>query len=289
MGKHSKSLKQRVDESVGQENPTKIYSSYDVVGKIAIIKVPDNNHEEAKKAAQAIMNLYSNVKSVFLQTSRINGNFRVRELQCLAGEPDTVTVHREADCFFKVDVERCYFSPRLQFERGRIAGLVGGGEVVVNMFAGVGCFSVEIAKAQPSAKVYSIDINPAAFELMQENVRLNGVSDQVMPLLGDAKEVVRNLEGVADRVLMPLPELALEYLPIAVKTLKLSGGWIHFHNFEHAENRKDAVKITKQKVEGILLGFDYYVEVARIVRSTGPNWYQIVLDICLRGRKASKF
>ncbi|MCW4023883.1 MAG: class I SAM-dependent methyltransferase family protein [Candidatus Bathyarchaeota archaeon] len=279
-------LQERANRTLGQGAPSKIYNSYDVVGNIAIIKVPNNNREAADKAARAIMNLYRNVKSVFLQTSQVGGDFRIRKLECLAGDGCTVTVHREAGCIFKVDVEKCYFSPRLQFERGRIAGLVGNGEVVVNMFAGAGCFSIEIAKVQPSVKVYSIDVNPIAFEFMQENVKLNRVSGRVISLLGDAKEAVIGLQGVADRVLMPLPELALEYLPYAVKTLKPSGGWIHFHDFEHAENRNEAIEKTKQKISDVLEGLDYSVSYARIIRSTGPNWYQTVLDIHLSGRKA---
>jgi tRNA (guanine37-N1)-methyltransferase len=270
-----------------QGAPSKIYNSYDVVGNIAIIKTPDNNREAAQKAAHTIMSLYHRVRSVFLQTSQVGGDFRIRKLECLAGDGDTVTVHREAGCVFKVDVEKCYFSPRLQFERSRIAGLVGDGEVVVNMFAGVGCFSIEIAKAHSCVKVYSIDVNPVAVEFMEENVRLNGVLEQVVWLLGDAKEAVLGLQGVADRVLMPLPELALEYLPYAVATLKPSGGWIHFHDFEHAENRKDAIEKTTQKVATALKGFNFSVDYARIIRSTGPNWYQTVLDIHLKDGKPS--
>ena len=86
------------------------------------------------------------------------------------------------------------------------------------MFAGVGCFSILIAKKAVDAKVYSIDINPVAYECMQENVRINRVFNRVFPLLGDSKEIVLSqLQGVADRVLMPLPELALEYLPYALR------------------------------------------------------------------------
>jgi len=288
LGKRSKRLKEKVTEANSQGTPSRIYSSYDVVGDIAIIKVPDNSVEEAKKAAEAIMSLYHNLKSVFLQTSQISGDFRVRQLKCLVGQASTVTVHREAGCIFKVDVEKCYFSPRLQFERARIAGLVQRGEVVVNMFAGVGCFSVEIAKKASASKVYSIDINPDAFEYMKENIRLNRVFGKVVPLLGDAKEVVGGLQGVADRALMPLPEKALEYLPYAVKTLKPSGGWIHFHAFEHAPQRADAIEKTKLKVQDALAGLNYSFGYSRLLRSTGPNWYQVVLDICLNG-SASKF
>jgi tRNA (guanine37-N1)-methyltransferase len=261
-----------------------IYNSYDIVGDITIIKVPDDDIENAKKVADEIMQLYHRkIKAVFLQISAVQGDFRVRQLKFLAGENRTVTVYKEHGCFFRVDVERCYLSPRLLFEHKRISALVASGEVAVNMFSGVGCFSILIAKTSGS-KVYSIDINPVAYEFMQENVRLNKVSAYVIPLLGDSKEiVVSQLHGVADRVLMPLPELAFEYLPYALLALKSSGGWIHLFDFQHASKGEDPIEKTRQKVVMYLdaLGVHYSFGFSRVIRSVGPHWYQTVLDICV--------
>ena len=117
---------------------------------------------------------------------------------------------------------------------------------------------------------------------MQENVKLNRVYGKVTPLLGDSKEVVAaKLRWKADRVLMPLPEKALEYLPNALSALKKGGGWIHFYDFQHAVGNENPVSKTKQKVAAKLdsLGVRYSFGGSRIVRSTGPNWYQTVLDI----------
>jgi tRNA (guanine37-N1)-methyltransferase len=150
------------------------------------------------------------------------------------------------------------------------------------MFAGVGCFSIIIAKSVPQTKVYSVDINPAAFQCMVENVLYNRVFSSVHPLLGDAKNIVETqLRGVADRVLMPLPELAFQYLTSALLALKSSGGWIHFHDFQHATAEEDPAEKTKQKVIEKLRGLnvDYAIANSRVVRSTGPNWWHIVLDI----------
>ena len=117
----------------------------------------------------------------------------------------------------------------------RIARLVKSGETVVNMFSGVGCFSIIIAKTVTQTKVFSIDVNPIAVQYMEENVRINRVYGKVIPLLGDSKDIINaKLQGKADRVLMPLPEKALEYLPYAVSALKKRGGWIHYYDFQHA-------------------------------------------------------
>jgi tRNA (guanine37-N1)-methyltransferase len=169
--------------------------------------------------------------------------------------------------------------------------MVKSGETVVNMFAGVGCFSIIIAKTVSQTKVFSIDVNPIAVKYMQENVRVNRVYDRVFPLLGDSKDVVNTrLRGTADRVLMPLPEKALEYLPRAVTALKKHGGWIHYYDFQHATRNENPIEKTKIKVAKKLdsIGVSYVFASSRLVRSTGPNWWQTVLDIHV-GSLPSKF
>jgi tRNA (guanine37-N1)-methyltransferase len=275
-------MKKKLQTRLSPTENGQIYNSYDIVGDIAIIKVPNGNLETATKAAQAILALYPRkVKTVFMQTGAVQGDFRVRELKFLAGENRTVTTHKESGCSFKVDVKKCYLSPRLLFEHQRVANLVASGEVVVNMFSGVGCFSVFIAQ-KTGAKVYSIDINPTAIECMLENVKLNRVYNKVVPLLGDSKEIIdAQLHGVADRVLMPLPELALQYLPYALKALKPSGGWLHYYDFEHATKKEEPLEKTISKLRKRLdgLGVKYDIAFSRIVRSTGPNWHQTVVDV----------
>jgi tRNA (guanine37-N1)-methyltransferase len=277
-----KQLRKNLSRILSSGNSGKAYISYDIVGNIAIIRLSHASPENAQNAAKAIMNIHKNVKTVLVQASPVAGDFRLRRLTHVAGENKTSTVHKEYGCLFSVDVEKCYFSPRLSHERMRIAGIVKPNETVVNMFAGVGCFSIIIAKHANAAKVFSIDANPAAIQFMQQNIRLNRVYDKVMPLLGDSKVIINSrLQQVADRVLMLLPEKALEYLPCAVSALKASGGWIHYYDFEHAAKTESPAEKVKLKVAETLdaLDVDFEVPFVRVVRSTGPNWYQLVADV----------
>jgi tRNA (guanine37-N1)-methyltransferase len=277
-----KRLREKLSSALLPEELNRVYSSFDIVGDIAIIKTPSDSDANAEAVAKQLMAVHKNVKTVLCQTSPIAGDFRVRKLRLLAGENKTTTKHKEAGCTFTVDVEKCYFSPRLSHERSRIAKLVHSGETVVNMFSGVGCFSIVIAKTVPQTTVYSIDVNPTAIQYMQENIRLNRVYGKVHPLQGDAKEIIQaQLHGVADRVLMPLPEKALEYLPVAVSALKQRGGWVHYYDFQHAAGNEDPKEKTRLKVAQRLdsLGVNYEFAYSRVVRSTGPNWYQTVVDI----------
>jgi len=174
----------------------------------------------------------------------------------------------------------------------RIARQVESGEVLVNMFAGVGCFSIIVAKHSDVLKAHSIGVNPVAFQFMRENIRRNGVYGKVIPLLGDVKQAVeKRLAHVADRVLMPLPEKACKYLPYALLALKKSGGWIHYYDFEYANKNESPVERVKSKVVERLyhMDVDSVIQLGQIVRTTGPNRHQVVLDIRVNSYGQKRF
>lgn len=174
-----KRLRKLLSDILPPEDLANVYNSYDIVGNVAIMRLTEASQRYGQAIAEAIMAGHRNVRTVLAQTSPVYGDFRLRKLVYVAGENKTTTVHKESGCLFAVDVEKCYFSPRLFYERMRIAKLIKNGEVVVNMFAGVGCFSIIIAKHSNPEKVYSIDVNPAAILCLQENIRLNRVYGKV--------------------------------------------------------------------------------------------------------------
>jgi tRNA (guanine37-N1)-methyltransferase len=285
-----KNLKSILDEKLQPHEPDSLVKSFDIIGDIAVIRVPEILKARSQIIAEAIMETHMNVKTVLQQASPVSGEFRVRRFEWLMGEKRTQTIHKEFGCMFKVDLERCYFSPRLSFERMRIARLVKPNEIVVNMFAGVGCFSVLMAKYGGAHTVYSIDLNPSAVKFMRENVRLNRVEGKVVSILGDAKDVItKHLLNVADRAVIPLPEKAYEHLDYAVVALKSSGGWIHYYDFEHATKTENPIEKVKEKISKKLqnLGAEFTLSYGRVVRPTGPNWYQVVLDIQIHKKRRS--
>ena len=261
-----------------------LYRSYDIIGDIAIIRIPEALKHRSKAIAEAIIQTQRRVRTVLHQASPVSGDLRLRKLKWVAGEKKTETVHKEHGCLFKVDLETCYFSPRLSHERMRISQQVQTGEVIVNMFSGVGCYSIIIAKHSAAQKIYSVDINPTAVQYMQENVKLNKVRERVVPIEGDAKNVIEeSFKNIADRVLMPLPKKTCEYLGYAVRTLKPAGGWIHYYDFEHADKGESPDEKAKARVVERLrdFGVDFDLSFGRIVRTTGPHWYQVALDFHL--------
>jgi tRNA (guanine37-N1)-methyltransferase len=259
-----------------------IPSSFDIVGDIAIIKVTPQLYDRRHAIAQAVMETNSNIKTVLNQATAISGTYRLRKLEHLIGEKKTVTIHREYGCQFKVDLKSVYFSPRLSFERMRITNLVSPGETIVNMFAGVGCYSILIAKHRHIKKVFSIDLNPEAVKLMKKNIQLNRVEYKVTLIEGDAQNIIQTqLKRSSNRVLMPLPEKAFEYLESAIQALKEGKGVIHYYDFVFAKKNEDPISKLTQCVEPRLheLVSTFAISRSRVVRMVGPRWYQIVLDI----------
>jgi len=259
--------------------------SYDIIGDIAIIRVPRKIENRTRDIAEAVLQTNKHVKTVLHQASPVMGELRLRKVRWVVGEEKTETVHKEHGCLFKVNLECCYFSPRLSYERRRIADQVERKEVIVNMFSGVGCFSIVIGKHSEAEKVHSIDLNPVAIEYQRENIRLNHAERVVKPMLGDAAKVIEErFRGVAHRILMPLPEKAYEYLSYAVLALKPGDGWVHYYDFVHASRDEKPVEKVEEKVCGKMdeLKLDFRIPSARIVRTVGPRWYQVVLDILVR-------
>lgn len=277
-----KLLREIAAEVYGPEKADRFWKRVEIIGDIAVIRKPfDVDIDELKPLAEALLRRLPYVKSVWVASSPVEGEYRLRSYTHLAGEKRSRTIYREYGCSFKIDITRVYISPRLSYEHQRIARLVRPGETVINMYAGAGLFSIIIARHSKPAKVYSIDINPEAYKMMVENVKLNKLEGIVVPILGDAAEVVeKQLQSTADRILMPLPELALEHLPHALKGLR-GRGWLHVYLHVFAEKgvdpRRKAVEMLAERLDE--LGARYRVELGRVVRTVGPRRSQVVVDV----------
>jgi len=268
-----------IAQTVYGDDSRKTIKSFDIIGDIAIIKIPDELVDDRRFIfAREIINSFPYIKVVYRQVEGVEGLFRLRRLEHLAGEERSTTIYREHGSRFWVDVERVYFSPRLSYERRRISTLVSKGERVLNMFAGVGTFTIHIAKK--GAKVYSIDINPYAISLHLINNRLNRVEDKISTVLGDSSKASEYVEDV-DRVLMPLPELAIKYIPYALPLLK-DGGWMHVYlHTRYLDDEEEALRTSEDLVSRNItdLGWRILTVRSRVVREVAVRTAQVVVDV----------
>ena len=270
-------LKKALESILTAKESDELISAFDQIGDIIIVRIPESLLSKKKLIGETLLKEVKIAKSVFYQASAVEGDFRTRNLEILAGIDETETEYKEFGCRFTVDVQNAFFSPRLSTERERIANLVNDGEIVVNMFAGVGMFSIMAAKKKKCI-VYSIDINPIASKLCEKNISSNKLRGEVISLNGDATKIIKEqLENKSDRTLMLLPERSDEFLQSAIDATK-SGGIIHYYSHIHADKKSDAGRLSEEHycqvtpVKSEILG-------SKIVRPVGPRYYQTVVDV----------
>ncbi len=279
----SETLTQALQTKLPPELLAVVPQAFDIVGDIVIIEVPPQLKPHQTLIGEAILQTHKNIKTVLGKAGDISGVYRIRDYTFIAGTQKTNTVHREFGCAYHVDVAKAYFSPRLSHEHERVTALVQAGEVVADLFAGVGPFSVLIGKRCPEAKVYAVDLNPDAVELLKLNVRVNRVDNRVFPILADAREIAKDkLKGAADRVIMNLPETAIDFVDAACNAIKPEGGIVHFYGFVRSP---DSIENLKQRFTEKVEQNGRKVERfphAKSIRETAPFESQIVLDAQIR-------
>ena len=273
-------LKKALENILSPSESEELFSSFDQVGEIIVLRIPDSLKSKKKIIGETLLDQVKTTRSVFYQSSPVEGEFRTRNLEILAGEDNTETEYKESGCRFLVDVEKAFFSPRLSTERERIANLTHDGEIIINMFGGIGMFSILAAKIS-KCTVYNIDINPNASLLCEKNIELNKLKGNVISLNGDSVKIIQDkLQNLADRVLMLLPERSDEFLETAILATK-NNGIIHYYSHIHADKKQDAAKFSEEhylnnsKVESKILN-------SRIVRPVGPRFYQTVVDVQIK-------
>ena len=247
--------------------------SFEVVGDIALVEEGD-----AEAVAAAIMATSKGIKAVIAPVSDVEGEFRTRRFRHVAGEERTSTIHKEHGLYYKVDLEGAYFTERLGTERLRVARLVQPGDYVLDMFAGVGPFSLLLAKK--GARVVAMDKNPVAVKCLRENVILNKIQN-IEILEGDAAELAASYVGQADHVIMNLPHSASSFLVPAMRAAK-SGGVVHYYCIAPEDDLYRDEALIRKEAES--LGAETEVLHRGIVRSYAPRRHNVVIDFQVRGQ-----
>lgn len=264
-----------------KDKKLKIPSSFDIIGSrekaIAIVEIPKNLKDRKLEIAKALMERHKNVKTVLEKISERKGRLRLREYSLIFGDPNTEVLHKEYGYLLKLDPQKVYFSPREATERQRIASQVKAKEKVLVMFCGVAPYCIAIAKAQPLAKVFGIEINKDACKYAVENIRINKVFNRVFIFQGDVKDIMPKMKFKFDRIVMPLPKGGYRYLDLAVQKIK-KGGIIHFYYwgrenklFERAKNLVEK-RVSKFGKKFKILNFKKVLPYA-------PKKWKIVLDL----------
>ncbi|CAD7770418.1 tRNA (guanine(37)-N1)-methyltransferase Trm5b [Candidatus Methanoperedenaceae archaeon GB50] len=244
--------------------------SFDVIGDIAILGA---SSEDPLAEADAILRSHKHIRAIFQARTPIRGEFRTRGLTHLRGEKRTTTTYREHGLSYRLDVSEVYFTPRLGTERERVAERIERG-VVLDIFAGIGPFSILIGKRHPEVTVIAVEKNRSAVRYLKENIRANNI-ENVHPVLGDSMMLPAKGDS-ADHVIMNLPHDAEKFLGEALRVIR-SGGIIYYYDITPEDNlyQESIEAIQKAVVDA---GCRVEVLRERVVRSYSPRHYNTCIE-----------
>lgn len=270
-----KSIKKTVSSLIPSERIHHLPDKWEKIGSVVTIRLPDelSNYKEiiGKAYAEGL-----GCTTTLNENGVISGVYRKPVVEVIFGLSDTETIHSENGIRFKIDPQQIMFSSGNMAERIRMSSISNPHETVVDLFAGIGYFTLPMAVYSKPKKIIACEINPIAFQYLCANVVLNHVSSIVDPCFGDNREVAP--KGCADRVILGYLQNSQDFLPVAFACLRNHIGVLHYHELVPVES------IPRQPlshIEQVASLFDRRVELLKVneIKSYAPRVNHIVLDV----------
>lgn len=193
-------------------NLDQLKTSFDVVGKIAILEIDDEFRSFENLIGETLLCINPSIQTVLRKDGPHQGEFRTQPMKCIGGVDTRETTHVENGISLTVDVEQVYFSPRLSNERLRIATEVTNGESILHCFSGCAPLECVIGSKKNVVQV-GVEKNPLGHSYGLKNVTQNKIS-QTQLVCKDFSEF--DTQQKFDRIVMNLPKNAIEYVPHAL-------------------------------------------------------------------------
>ncbi len=274
-------LKERLKGKLSEEELALLPRGFQTLGKVIILKLNQKLLAQKDLIGKVCLELFPKIKSIYVNVGKIVGTFREPEkIELMAGEDNPLVEHKEHDVIYRFDITKIMFSKGNLNERRFLATLVKKGEIIVDVFAGIGYFSLPIARHSAAERIYSIELNPESYRFLIENIKINHFKDIIIPINGDCKQEVLKLSkaGIkADRIIMGVFPAPKEYIKEALTLTKDNGSIFHYEGVVEKEKYITLFEDFNEIAES-----EYYkceLKSYRFVKSYGPNLFHTVIDI----------
>lgn len=172
-------------------------SSFETIGHIAHLNIPDELLPYKDVIAKVIYDKnHPRIQTVVNKVGSIANEFRVPKFEILAGKHEMATEVKQYGATFKMDYGLVYWNSRLEHEHIRLVNKFQQGEIICDMFAGIGPFA--IPAAQKGCLVYANDLNPDSVKYLKINADINKVNNNLRPYNLDARIFMSKLMAVGE-------------------------------------------------------------------------------------------
>ncbi len=270
-------VRETLAAEAGWETAQHLPRGYQRLGSSILLQLPPELEPWGKRIGELYQKELG--ANLVLARRRIQkGSSREPTVEILAGEREIVRVF-DGEISWEFDPTALMFSKGNMEERHRVMTLGAPGEVVMDLFAGIGYFSLPIAKSCHPQTVYAVEQNPVAYSFLVRNVRINHLEEIVHAVLGDNRKA-RLPPHSADRVLLGYLPCALPYLGRALELVREEGGWIHLHSVCSRHHYDRLRRGIEESVHRAGRQLDH-LEL-RWVKSYGPSRDHLVADLHLK-------
>ncbi|TGC09225.1 class I SAM-dependent methyltransferase family protein [Methanolobus halotolerans] len=269
----TKTLKDRLRDLIPETDLELAPSGWQILGDIIVVNIDARIEDHKSLIAEKLLDMYPSCRTV-VRDLGIEGQLRRPRRELIAGS-FTETIHKENKCLFKLDVTKVMFSKGNLYEK-KLMSSVGSDETIVDMFAGIGYFSIPIAVHACPLKIISIELNPESFAYLRENVSLNKVDNIIEPLDGDCAELTP--QGIADRVIMGYVGTTHHYLQYGIRAIKKKGGMLHYHETTPESLVFDR-PVSRIKEAALREGRRVEIRDCRRVKKYSPGVWHVVVDV----------